>query len=394
MPNLAEYAVNWQNDRELKARAFPEIEFGGAGGRKREFLRSPFQHDRDRIIHSNGFRCLMFKTQVFVFLQPTTENFRTRLTHTIEVAQMARSLARAMRVDEDLTEAIALAHDLGHPPFGHAGERALHEVLSDQGGFDHNVQSFRCVTQLERRYLGFDGLNLTRASLEGIVKHNGRLDAAAVPAAIAGFIDKFSLNLSTQPSIEAQIAGIADDLAYNAHDLDDGMRAGLFGLDEISAIPLLGEIMLGVRRDYVNPPVARWQAEVIRRFINLSLRDVMVTSLDNLAALAPKDITAIAAAPGLVVAQGENMAATHRLLKKFLRENMYQHEKIVFETRRGAAHLQELFKLYQAAPAQLPSSWYDIFLAAPSPRKQNRVIADFIATGNIPAIPAPDFLPT
>ena len=384
MNNQAVYAVNWRRDLGLTARQHSESQSNVSETDKEGFFRSPFQHDRDRIIHSNGFRWLMFKTQVFVINRPSMENFRTRLTHTIEVAQMARSLARALHVDEDLTEAIALAHDLGHPPFGHAGERVLNAALSDQGGFDHNVQSFRIVTQLERRYLGFDGLNLCRASLEGIIKHNGALAETQVPNAIAKFCQNFPLDLSSEPSLEAQIAGIADDLAYNSHDLDDGLRAGLFGLKDLLSIPFLAEIAEKLRRDYVNPPNDRFLAELIRRFINLSLRDVIAETSRNIAELNPRDAAAIAASKTMLVKQSADFAATHQILKNFLRENMYHHEIVMTQVRRGEELLREFFAKFRASPSSLPSPWREYYQSAPSARKKNRVIADFLASGNMP----------
>ncbi len=235
--------------------------------------RNAFRRDCDRIIHSSAFRRLAHKTQVFVYHEG--DHYRTRLTHTLEVAQIARSLARALGLDEDLAEALALAHDLGHPPFGHAGERALDEALGGFGGFDHNAQALRIVTELERRYAGFDGLNLTWETLEGLVKHNGPLTDRAgraigryaergVPAAILAYNKIQDLELWSQPSAEAQVAALADDIAYDAHDIDDGLRADLFTLDDIAAVPLVGDIVRGIDSKFPALDAARRVHETVR----------------------------------------------------------------------------------------------------------------------------------
>ena len=232
--------------------------------------RSPFQRDRDRVIHSTAFRRLQYKTQVFV--NHEGDFFRTRLTHTIEVAQIARSIARALGLDEDLTEALALAHDLGHPPFGHAGEEALNLAMKPFGGFDHNAQSLRVATLLEARYAAFDGLNLTWETLEGLVKHNGPLPRP--PAYIAEYDARHKLDLATQPSAEAQVAALADDIAYHSHDLDDGLRAHLFGIEDIAHLPVVGTALAAARQSSLDVPPARLRFETIRRVI-----DAMVTDL-------------------------------------------------------------------------------------------------------------------
>ena len=386
MSNLAEYAIQWQRDHDLIARMYPDsVSHDSNAPLTATIKRSPFQHDRDRIIHCAAFRRLMFKTQVFVFIRPNDDHYRTRLTHTIEVAQMARSLARGLCVDEDLAEAIALAHDLGHPPFGHAGEGVLDHALRDQGGFDHNVQTFRIVTSLERRYLDFDGLNLSRATLEGIIKHNGSMGLDYVPTAIARFCQNFKLNLTSEPSIEAQIAGISDDLAYNSHDLDDGLRAGLFALEDALEIPLLAHITQQLRKKYTNPPADRLQAEIIREFIHISLSDVCAESLRNLKKFAPRDAQSVAKLPQMMVRQSADLAATHAQLKSFLRQNMYLHEQVMARVRSGEAQLQKLFAHYVENPGDLPPPWLELWQNAANLRKKNRVIADFIATGNIQA---------
>src|SRR5271154_7193234 len=239
--------------------------------------RSPFRRDCDRVIHSTAFRRLKYKTQVFVFHEG--DHYRTRLTHSLEVAQIARALARQLGLDEDLTEALALAHDLGHPPFGHAGERALDRCLNGHGGFDHNAQTLRVVTSLEHRYPEFDGLNLTWEALEGIVKHNGPLTEPGgaplghyrdrgVPLGIADFVKAYDLELWSFASLEAQVAAIADDIAYDAHDIDDGLRAGLFAVDDLKVMPLAAEIIAEISEDYPGLDEVRRGAELVRELIS------------------------------------------------------------------------------------------------------------------------------
>ncbi|TKW78888.1 MAG: dNTP triphosphohydrolase, partial [Bradyrhizobium icense] len=249
--------------------------------------RSPFRRDCDRVIHSTAFRRLKHKTQVFVFHEG--DHYRTRLTHSLEVAQIARALARQLGLDEDLTETLALAHDLGHPPFGHAGERALDACLRDHGGFDHNAQALRVVTSLEHRYPEFDGLNLTWESLEGIVKHNGPLterngtpiglhNGHGIPVGIADFVKSFDLELWSFASMEAQVAAISDDIAYDAHDIDDGLRAGLFRVDDLRAIPLVADIIAGIAQHYPGLDDARRGAELVRELISYLIGAVMTES--------------------------------------------------------------------------------------------------------------------
>src|SRR5664279_1591504 len=258
--------------------------------------RNAFRRDCDRIIHSTAFRRLAHKTQVFVYHEG--DHFRTRLTHTLEVAQIARSLARALGLDEDLAEALALAHDLGHPPFGHAGERALDEALSGFGGFDHNAQALRIVTELERRYAEFDGLNLTWETLEGLVKHNGpltdksgapvaRYAERGAPAEILAYNKIQDLELWSQPSAEAQVAALSDDIAYDAHDIDDGLRADLFSLDDIATVPLIGDILRDIGEKYPRIEPSRRVAEVVRRLITRMIEDVIAETGRRAAAHKP-----------------------------------------------------------------------------------------------------------
>ena len=282
---LAAYAVHAGSSR---GRLHPEPEAP---------TRSPFQRDRDRIIHSSAFRKLQYKTQVFV--NHEGDFFRTRLTHSIEVAQIARSIARELGLDEDLTEALALAHDLGHPPFGHAGEDALNLAMKPFGGFDHNAQSLRVVTLLESRYAGWDGLNLTWETLEGLAKHNGPLRNP--PAYIAEYNDRHRLELSTHASAEAQVAALADDVAYHSHDLDDGLRARLFGPEEIAHLPVVGEALSAARLSSLDVPPPRLRHETIRRVIDVMVTDLIAETRRRLDKLAPRDADAVRRAKQKVV---------------------------------------------------------------------------------------------
>src|SRR5580700_9334671 len=286
--------------------------------------RNAFRRDCDRIIHSTAFRRLAHKTQVFVFHEG--DHFRTRLTHTLEVTQIARSLARALGLDEDLSEALALAHDLGHPPFGHAGERALDAALGASGGFDHNAQALRVVTQLERRYAEFDGLNLSWETLEGLVKHNGpltdrdgiaigRYRSRGVPPAIGLYLKLQDLQLWSQPSAEAQAAAVADDIAYDAHDIDDGLRAGLFHLDDMAEVPLVGDILRMIRTQYPQLERSRVAHELVRRLITRMIEDVIDESGKRLSALAPQSADAIRLSDAARVEFSQAMSVADRGIK-------------------------------------------------------------------------------
>ncbi|MBD0271837.1 MAG: deoxyguanosinetriphosphate triphosphohydrolase, partial [Acetobacteraceae bacterium] len=286
--------------------------------------RSPFGRDRDRIIHSRAFRQLQYKTQVFVFHEG--DSFRTRLTHTIEVAQIARSLARRLALDEDLAEALALAHDLGHPPFGHAGEEALDSQMRPYGGFDHNAQSLKAVTSLEQRYAAFDGLNLSWETLEGIAKHNGPLRRPA--PAILAYNALHDLELTSHASAEAQVAAIADDIAYNNHDLDDGIRAGLFTLEEAAALPLVTEAHAEVRAAYPDLESRRAAPETVRRVINAMIEDVVAETGRRIRALAPGSADDVRAAPDPVVAFSRPMVEANLAVRDFLFHRMYRHWRV------------------------------------------------------------------
>jgi dGTPase len=349
--------------------------------------RSAFRRDCDRIIHSTAFRRLKHKTQVFVFDEG--DHYRTRLTHTLEVTQVARALARRLRLDEDLAEALALAHDLGHPPFGHAGERALDACLAAYGGFDHNAQTLRIVTALEHRYPNFDGLNLTWETLEGLVKHNGPLTDRngtplghyrehGVPATIVDYAKLQDLQLWSSAGVEAQIAAFADDIAYDAHDIDDGLRAELFRVDDIAAVPLPGRIIGGIRAAYPGLDSHRLVHELIRQLIGCLIDDVVAETGRRLAELDPHSAddvrNAASPAAGFSAAVGE----ADRAIKSFLKTRMYRHERVMQVMDQAAGVLRDLFARYSAHPDELPAEWQE-GLAGLDAAGQARRIADFIA---------------
>jgi dGTPase len=349
--------------------------------------RNPFQRDRDRIIHSTAFRRLKHKTQVFVSHEG--DHFRTRLTHTIEVAQIARALARALGLDEDLAEALALAHDLGHTPFGHTGEDALDACMAGFGGFDHNAQTLRIVTRLERRYAGFDGLNLTWETLEGLVKHNGpllladgapteRYAATGIPAAIVEYQARQDLWLDTYASAEAQAAALADDIAYNAHDIDDGLRAGLFGLSDLRAVPFLAELLDEIEGLHPGLEVARATNELVRRVITRFVEGVIAESQARLAALAPADADAIRRAGGPVIAFPAAIEIADREIKAFLYPNMYRHARIAPIRSDAAQVVADLFARFSADPELMPADWAAGCASLDAHRRARR-IADYIA---------------
>src|ERR1700754_825363 len=315
--------------------------------------RSPWQRDRDRIIHSSAFRKLQYKTQVFV--NHEGDFYRTRLTHSIEVAQVARSVARALGLDEDLTEALALAHDLGHPPFGHAGEDALNVAMKPFGGFDHNAQSLRVVTLLESRYAGWDGLNLTWETLEGLVKHNGPLRHVA--PYIADYNDRHKLDLHTQPSAEAQIAAIADDVAYHSHDLDDGLRARLFSIDDLQHLPVVGDALAAARMSSLDVPPPRLRHEMLRRVINAMVTDLITESEKRLAKLMPETPDGIRRHKHRVVSFSPAMADANQAIKDFLFARMYRHWRVNRMSSKAKRLTEELYRLLHADPTLLPDDW-------------------------------------
>ncbi|MDE1895590.1 MAG: deoxyguanosinetriphosphate triphosphohydrolase [Rhodospirillales bacterium] len=313
--------------------------------------RSPYQRDRDRVVHCSAFRKLQYKTQVFINREG--DFYRTRLTHSLEVAQIARAIARALAFDEDLTECLALAHDLGHPPFGHAGEKGLDEALRDFGGFDHNDQSFRVVTRLEQRYAAFDGLNLTWESLEGLAKHNGPLKNP--PPTIAAFDAQTSLDLARQTSGEAQIAAFSDDIAYNTHDLDDGLRAGLFSFEDILPLPIIGDLLREARSRTDEPH--RIRAELSRSVINALVHDALAESGRRLAALSPKRAEDIRAAVTPVIAFSDEFRVANIELKRFLMARMYRHWKLNRMNHKCANVTRTLGGLLLRKPDLLPDDW-------------------------------------
>ena len=334
--------------------------------------RSAFQRDRDRVLHSNAFRKLQYKTQVFVIHEG--DFYRTRLTHSLEVAQIARSIARGLALDEDLTEALALAHDLGHPPFGHAGEAGLNHVLATHGGFDHNAQSLRSVTLLERRYAGFDGLNLTWETLEGIAKHNGPL--ADPPAYIAAFDAAYPLDLGRQASAEAQVAALSDDIAYHAHDIDDGLRAGLFALDDLADLPVVGATLTEARALTSDP--RRVRAHMVRQTIGVFVTGALAESRARLEALAPASADDIRAAPGPAIGFAAELAAANRAIRAFLDARMYRHWRVNRMTHKVEAVVREMGALLLDRPDLLRDDWRD---AAGAPHDAATAVAvrDYIA---------------
>ncbi len=318
--------------------------------------RTPFQRDRDRIVHSTAFRRLKHKTQVFIYHEG--DHYRTRLTHTIEVAQIARALARALRLDEDLAEALALSHDLGHTPFGHAGERAMNAVMAPFGGFDHNAQSLRIVTRLERRYAEFDGLNLSWETLEGLVKHNGPMTAGDdIPGAITEFDAEFPLELDTYASLEAQCAAIADDIAYDAHDIDDGLRARLFAVDELDDVPLAGDILKTVRERYPTIETNRLIAEITRRLITRMVEDVILTATSALDAARPADAREARLAGRALVGFSPAFAEADRAIKAFLFRRVYRSAPVNRVMGQAEAVVADLMRFYLDHPDALPADW-------------------------------------
>lgn len=349
--------------------------------------RSEFQRDRDRIIHSAAFRRLQYKTQVF--LHHEGQHFRTRLTHTLEVSQMARSIARALRLNEDLAEAVALAHDLGHTPFGHAGERVLHAKMHEFGGFDHNMQAIRVVTQLENRYAEHDGLNLSWEALEGILKHNGPLvDEEDRP--VGRYIHEWlpfglydipasqELMISTYASLEAQSAAIADDIAYNAHDIDDALRARLLDLPDLVDVPLVGPIVREVLARWPSIERSRQAHEVQRRLITRGIEDVIATAEAEIVAVRPQSADDVRHAGRTLIHFSAATAEAEKGLKAFMYERVYRSEPVMAPVRRSEVVVGELFDRYFAG-ADMPNKWGQAARAAKTEAERARVAADFIA---------------
>lgn len=371
-------AVYAQDPAQTRGRLFPEPESP---------TRTPFQRDRDRIIHSTAFRRLKHKTQVFVYHEG--DHYRTRLTHTIEVSQIARALARALRLDEDLAECLALAHDLGHTPFGHEGEDVMHECMAPYGGFDHNAQSLRVVTSLEHRYAEWDGLNLSWETLEGLVKHNGPLvDASGAPLgkfkdsvlpfAIRTYSAKQDLRLDSWPSAEAQAAAIADDIAYDAHDLDDGLRARLFNIQDIAEVPFLADILQEVDSRYPGLDEQRRIHEIVRRQITRMVEDVIREGIRRLRELQPKSVEDIRNAGHALVDFSAEMGKAEKEVKRFLFARMYRHPDVLAVRKLVARITRELFAHYMATPSDMPREWA-AGAAELAPEARARRVCDFIA---------------
>ena len=334
--------------------------------------RSAFQRDRDRIIHSTAFRRLKHKTQVFV--EHEGDHNRTRLTHSIEVGQVARTISGALGLNVELTEAVALAHDLGHSPFGHAGEDALDECMAPYGGFDHNAQAIKIVTDLERHYAEFDGLNLTWECLEGIAKHNGPV-LGDIPFALAEYNAKHDLELYTHASAEAQVAALSDDIAYNNHDLDDGLRAGLFQIDDILHLPLVKPCFAEVDRKYPNLDPDRRRHEALRRVFGLMVEDVLTESkiwLDKSGAESAQDIRALGHP---VIAFSDDLLSGLNAIRQFLYANMYRHPSVLEVREEMTGVLRDLFHRFMDHPDLLPDGWTpysDDFARA-------RLVADYVS---------------
>lgn len=338
--------------------------------------RTCFQRDRDRIIHSGAFRRLKYKTQVFVYHEG--DNYRTRLTHTLEVAQIARTLARALMANEDLAEAVALSHDLGHTPFAHVGEEVLDECMRDVGGFDHNDQSLRVLTTLEHKYPGWPGLNLSWETLEGIVKHNGPVKEPT--EAVLAVQKRTDLMLDSYATVEAQIAALADDIAYNNHDIEDGLSAGLFTVDDIVEVPLLAEVRQAVEAKYPGISGELLTAGVVRQAIGAMVEDVLKETKARLAALNAQSADDIRAAGRPMVAFSPAMALKVEGLRKFLWDHMYRHSRVTRMRLKVSRIIQELYEQFMLEPRNLPEEWRSRVLAAGnSERARARVVADYIA---------------
>jgi dGTPase len=344
--------------------------------------RNPFERDRDRIVHASAFRRLKGKTQVFVAHEG--DHYRTRLTHSLEVAQIARAVARQMGLDDDLAECLGIAHDLGHPPFGHTGEDVLDACMEPYGGFDHNAQTLRVLTKLERKYPTFDGLNLTWETLEGVVKHNGPLirygaTLQDLPAAIQEYVAEHDLGLASWPGLEAQVAAHADDIAYNNHDIDDGLRAGLFTLTELrEEVPMVERVLVTVEHDYPNLEESRVIAETVRRLIGVWIDDLVWRSSNLLGEAKPQSAEDVRAAGKPLIGFSDVMNEHQAVLRRFLMARMYRHWKVNRSRSHAKRILRQLFDLLLAEPEVLPPDWQD-GNDGPGGLKTARRVCDYIA---------------
>ncbi|MEL6661358.1 MAG: deoxyguanosinetriphosphate triphosphohydrolase [Pseudomonadota bacterium] len=367
---LAPYATDW---RETRGRYFKETESA---------TRTPFQRDRDRIIHASAFRRLKQKTQVFVAHEG--DHYRTRLTHSLEVAQIARSIARTLRLDEDLAEALALAHDLGHPPFGHAGEDQLDLCMQTYEGFDHNAQTLRVVTNIEQSYPLFEGLNLTWETLEGLVKHNGPLisdesEIDSLPVAFREFVHLRDLELSTFAGAEAQVAALSDDIAYNNHDIDDGLSAGLFSMEELMEIPLVGDVFASVMEDHPGLDRSRLTKEAVRRLIGLWINDLTGETLKRAAKDKPGSAADVRRMSRPLVAFSDEHDQRQSALRAFLYERMYKHYKVNRMRSQAKRILADLFELFLEQPDTLPPPWRSNAEQVTDARRA-RIVCDYVAS--------------
>ena len=358
--HLKPYAVKSVNS---KGRIYKETE---------NSIRSPYQRDRDRIIHSSSFRRLKHKTQVFVNTEG--DHYRTRLTHSMEVSQIARTLARSLGLNEDLSETLSLAHDLGHTPFGHAGEEVLSECMSQHGGFDHNIQTLRIVTLIENKYYKFYGLNLTIETLDGLIKHNGPIkNLTSLKKILKEDLFNNKITFDTFPSLESQIASISDDIAYNNHDLEDGLRAGLFTIKEFSSMPCVSNLIIKHVKNIKNFRKEIIINQIVRDLINLMVVDVINTTSKNLRRNNPQSINDIYKQDRLIVDFSDKVKRIDNQIKSFLKLNMYNHKKVVANTNKGKKIINELFKYLSKNPRKHISD--SLF----KKEHKERVIADFIA---------------
>jgi dGTPase len=371
--SLASYACHGPSSR---GRILDEQE------RQSSTSRTPFQRDRDRIIHSGAFRRLKHKTQVFVYHEG--DYFRTRLTHSLEVAQIARSMARALRLNDDLAEAVALAHDLGHTPFGHAGEESLDRAMLPYGGFDHNEQTIRVLTRLEQRYAAFNGLNLTWETLEGVVKHNGPVDAkCGLRPTIKELDDSFGMQLASYASAEAQLANLADDIAYLSHDFDDALRAGLFTINDIRDLPQVGPALTDIDSRHSCLNLTRTTHELVRRLISVFVDDLLACSMRKLETINASNADDIRNAGMSIISFSDAMANDLETLRDFLFENMWRHYKVNRMTSKAKRVVTDLFELFMSEPNTLPDDWQHLGEAPirdlPDAMRA-RVISDYIAS--------------
>ena len=361
-------AVEFRSDpANSRGRLYPEDE---------STFRSCFQRDRDRIIHCSAFRRLKHKTQVFI--EHEGDYFRTRLTHSIEVAQVARTISGVLGLNAELTEAVALAHDLGHPPFGHTGEDALNALMEPYGGFDHNAQALRIVTNLERHYADFDGLNLTWETLEGIAKHNGPV-IGTLPYALAEYNALHDLELHSYASTEAQVAALADDIAYNSHDLHDGLRAELFSTDELAELPILQDCFAEVDRKYPGLNYYRRRHEALRRFFGVLVEDVIAIARANLAELTPKTASNVRYAGRSVIQFSNGLWGDLKVVRKFLFHRMYRAPSVVKMRKEVTEAVTTLFPLFMQHPELLPKQWRKDVQKAEDDVALARIVVDYIA---------------